>query len=160
MRTPPPSPGKYHWTQSISALAKSQDTGEVHSRILLVDDESSVRDSLYTILERGGYEVLAASNGPDGLTVFRQSRRPIDLLVTDCSMPDMSGLELARECSRLCAELSVLYVSGSGPDEELQADLQARKRGFLAKPFRGAELLRKTRELLLAESNVHLSPSH
>jgi CheY-like chemotaxis protein len=151
---------KHNWHQSISALANSQGTGETHSRILLVDDESTVRDSLYTILERGGYEVLAASNGPDGLTVFRHSRRPIDLLVTDYRMPHMSGLELARECSRLYSELSVLYVSGSGPDEELQAELHARKRGFLAKPFRGAELLRKTRELLLAESNVQLSPSH
>lgn len=160
MRTPPLSPGKHNWTQSIRALTTSQDTGEVRSRILLVDDDSSVRDSLYTILERDGYEVLAASNGPDGLTVFRQSRRPIDLLLTDYSMPRMSGLELARECSRLCGELSVLYVSGSGPDEELRAELQAPKRGFLAKPFRGAELLRKTRELLLAESSVQLSPSH
>jgi two-component system, cell cycle response regulator CpdR len=156
MRTPPLSPGKHNWTQSISTLTKSQDTGETRSRILLVDDESSVRDSLYTILERGGYEVLAAGNGPDGLTVFRQSRRPIDLLVTDYNMPQMSGLELARECSRLCGELSVLYVSGSGPDEELRAELQAGKRGFLAKPFRGAELLRKTKELLLAESNGQL----
>jgi len=160
MRIPSLSPGKHNWTQSISALTTSQDTSEMRSRILLVDDESSVRDSLYTILERGGYEVLAASNGTDGLTVCRQSRRPIDLLVTDYSMPHMSGLELARECLRLYGELSVLYVSGSGPDEDLQAELQARKRGFLAKPFRGAELLRKTRELLLSESNPQLSPSH
>lgn len=72
-------------------------------------------------------------------------------------MPRMSGLELARECSRLCAELSVLYVSGSRPDEELQADLQARNRGFLAKPFRGNDLLRKARELLLVESTGQLS---
>jgi CheY-like chemotaxis protein len=40
----------------------------MRSRILLVDDQNSVRDSLYTILESDGYEVLAASNGPDGLT--------------------------------------------------------------------------------------------
>src|SRR6476660_3632978 len=104
MRIPSLSPGKHNWTQSISALTTSQDTSEMRSRILLVDDESSVRDSLYTILERGGYEVLAASNGTDGLTVCRQSRRPIDLLVTDYSMPHMSGLELARECLRLYGE--------------------------------------------------------
>ena len=76
--------------------------------------------------------MLAASNGPDGLTIFRQSVRPIQLLVTDYNMPVMSGLELARECSRLNGELRVLYVSGSNPDAELEADLQAPKRGFLA----------------------------
>lgn len=117
-------------------------------RILLVDDDSSVRDSLYTLLESAGYEVLAASNGPDGLTIFRQSVRPVDLLVTDYNMPQMSGVELARECSRLFPELRVLYVSGSSADDALQADLQASKRGFLAKPFRGDDLLRKARALL------------
>ena len=128
-------------------------------RILLVDDEKSVRETLYTILERDGYEVLAASNGREGLNIFRQSIRPIELLVTDYNMPDMSGLELARECSRLRDGLRVLYVSGSRPDEELNADLQARQRGFLAKPFRGNDLLRKARELLLVESTGQLTLS-
>jgi CheY-like chemotaxis protein len=141
-------------------MTKSQVKCDSRSRILLVDDETSVRDSLYTLLKRGGYEVLAASNGPDGLASFRQSIPPIDLLVTDYNMPQMSGLELARECLRLRRELSVLYVSGSHPDEELKADLQARKRGFLAKPFRGSELLREARELLLVESAGQLSHSH
>ena len=125
---------------------------DVPTRILLVDDENCVRASLYTLLETGGYEVLAARNGPDALGIFRQSRRPIELLVTDYNMPEMSGLELARECLRLRCELSVLYVSGSRPDEQLEADLRERKRGFLAKPFRGDDLLRKARELLQAES--------
>ena len=120
-------------------------------RILLVDDESYVRDSLYALLESAGYEVLAASNGPDGLTIFRESARPVDLLVTDYNMPQMSGLELARECSHLFPDLRVLYVSGSTADEDLQADLQASKRAFLAKPFRGDDLLRKARALLQDE---------
>ena len=126
-------------------------------RILVVDDENSVRDSLYTLLESNGYEVLAAGSGPEGLTIFRQSIRPVELLVTDYNMPQMTGLELARECSRACNELRVLYVSGARPNEELQADLQAPTRGFLAKPFRGNELLRKARELLPVESTSHLS---
>jgi DNA-binding response OmpR family regulator len=63
-------------------------------------------------------------------------------------MPRMSGLELARECSRLFSALRVLYVSGSRPDGELLADLQAGRKDFLAKPFRGQELLRKARELI------------
>ena len=144
----------------MSSVTDSRDAGEMRSRILLIDDERSVRDSLYTLLERCGYEVLAASNAADGLAIFRQSRPPIDLLVTDSNMPHMSGLELARECSRLRSELSVLYVSGSRPDEELEADLQAANRGFLAKPFSGAELLRKTRELLVLVSTAQLSHSY
>jgi len=121
-------------------------------RILLVDDENAVRNSLYELLESNGYEVLAASNGRDGLTIFRLSIRPIDLLVTDYNMPRMSGLELARECSLLSNDLRVLYVSGTRPDEDLEADLRAGRREFLAKPFRGTELLRKAKELLLVPS--------
>ena len=128
-------------------------------RVLLVDDEIQVRERLYTLLDHEGYEVLVSSNGPDALNMFRCSVRPIELLVTDCNMPEMSGVELARECSRLSGELKVLYVSGSRPDEELRADLRVGQRGFLAKPFRGADLVSKARELLRAQSTGELSLS-
>ena len=103
---------------------------------------------MYTLLESDGYEVLAAGHGPDGLTIFHRSARPIDLLVTDCNMAGMTGLDLARACSRRNRNVGVLYISGSHPDEELQADLKTRRRAFLPKPFRGDDLLRKARKLL------------
>jgi CheY-like chemotaxis protein len=139
-------------------MTESRGMSDTRIRVLLVDDEDSVRDSLYSLLERSGYDVLAASNGLDGLAICRQSPHPIDLLVTDYNMPHMSGLELARECSHLCCDLSVLYISGSRPDEDLQADLRAPKRGFLVKPFRGVDLVRKARELLLVESPGSAAP--
>ena len=120
------------------------------TRILLVDDENAVLNLLYRLLESEGYEVLAASNGPDAVAICSRSVRPIELLVTDYNMPEMSGLELARECSLLCSGLPVLYVSGAHPDEELQGDLKAGKRAFIAKPFHPDDLLRKARELLAA----------
>jgi len=119
--------------------------------VLIVDDEDALRNFLYRILESDGYDVLSASNGPEALAICRKSSHPIELLVTDYNMPEMNGLELARECARLSSELSVLYISGSNPDEELTADLGGRKRGFLGKPFRGDELRRKAKELLLME---------
>jgi CheY-like chemotaxis protein len=142
------------------SMPDSHDRSDTRPRLLLVDDADPVRNSLYTLLESDGYEVLAANNGTDGLTICRQSIYPIELLVTDYNMPNMSGLELARECTRLNRELRVLYVSGSEPNEELREDLQGRKRGFLAKPFRGSDLLRKARELLLAESTGQVSAEH
>ena len=120
-------------------------------RVLLVDDDEAVRESVYGLLERNGYEVLIAGSGPDALLMFRRSIRRIGLLITDCEMPRMSGLELARECARIDAAVRVLYISGSRPGRELQADLHAPMRDFLGKPFRGGELVRKVRELLLIE---------
>ena len=141
-------------------MCDSHDGSDIGPRLLLVDDKDSVRNSLYDLLESDGYEVLAASNGADGLTIHRHSIHPIELLVTDYNMPGMSGLELDRECTRLNPELGVLYISGSPPDEELQEDLQRCRRGFIAKPFNGRDLLRKARELLLTESTALVSAKH
>lgn len=120
----------------------------VRRRVLLVDDQDSIRDSVCALLESGGYEVLAAKNGSDGLTMFHRSPRPIDLLVTGCNMPGMNGLDLARACARRNPHVGVLFVSGTRPDDELQAELETGQWAFLAKPFRGDDLLCKARELL------------
>jgi CheY-like chemotaxis protein len=142
----------------MESMLYSQGNSDTRSRVLIVDDQNPLRNTLYKILESDGYDVLSASNGPDALTILRKSIHPVELLVTDYNMPKMTGLELARECSRLNSELKVLYISGSSPDEELRADLEERKRGFLAKPFRGADLLRKAKELLLMEPAAPWSP--
>ena len=125
------------------------DESAARTRVLIVDDEDALRDSLYRNLESEGYDVLAASNPVDALSICRKSIYPVELLVTDYHMPQMTGVELAGECLRVHSKLSVLYISGSNPDERLRADLGKQKRGFLAKPFRKDELLRKAKELLL-----------
>ena len=122
---------------------------EERLRILIVDDDLSMRKILYRILENGGYDVLSASSGMEALAIFRKSSPPVDLLITDYNMPGMNGLELGRECSALNAALPVLYISGNHPDRELCAELDRRKCGFLAKPFGREELLRRCKEMLL-----------
>ena len=121
-------------------------------RVLIVDDDESLRKILYRILENGGYDVLAASGGAEAVAICRTSRHPIDLLVTDYNMPGMNGVEVAGKCSAFHAELPVLYVTGSHPERELRAEMEKRKRGFLAKPFRKEDLLRKVKEMLLTQS--------
>ena len=128
-----------------------RNNGEVRSRILLVNGQDTVLQSLYAILENAGHEVLAARSGAEALAIFRQSVRPIELVVTDYHMPQMSGWELASECSLLSPKLSVLYVSGSSLNDDVKANLQFRNRDFLAKPVRGDDLLRKVRTLLLIQ---------
>jgi CheY-like chemotaxis protein len=125
------------------------DLCDERKRILLVDDQNSVRDYVYALLEGDGYEVLAAKSGPEGLTIFHRSLHPVDLLVTDCEMPGMTGLELARACARRNRNVGVLYISGSVPDEELKADLATPRRAFLLKPFPGDALLRRVKELFV-----------
>jgi len=116
--------------------------------VLVVDDQNAVRLLMCKALESAGFRVLESDNGGDALNLFRRADPPVDLLVTDYRMPGMSGLELARECCSIDGELGVLYISGSSPGDDLRADLAAGRRGFLAKPFRHADLLSSVKEVL------------
>ena len=131
-------------------------------RLLLVDDDVAVRRLMYAVFESGGYDVLAAGSGLEGLAIFRRSSHPVDMLVTDFNMPGMTGLELARACWRFHPGMVALFVSGRDPDRELQSELKPRgaprRCDFLAKPFHGRELLHKARRLsapgLIADSGL------
>jgi DNA-binding NtrC family response regulator len=127
------------------------------SRILLVNHEDRIHNPIYTPLENEGYEVLTARTGADGIAIFRQSIYPIRLLITDFNTPTASGLELVRECTRLDRDLSVLYISGAEPNDDLRRDILGRKRGFLLKPFDENDLRRKVTELLLTETTLQPS---
>ena len=130
---------------------------EERLRILIVDDDLSMRKILYRILENGGYDVLSASSGAEAVAIFRKSSPRVDLLITDYNMPGMNGLELGRECSALNAALPVLYISGNHPDQQLRSEIDRRNRGFLAKPFRREDLLRSCKEMLLTRLEPHWS---
>ena len=124
---------------------------EERRRVLIVDDDLSLRKILYRILEQGGYSVLSASSGSEAVAICRRSSPPLDLLITDYNMPGMNGLEVGHECATFSPTLPVLYISGGLPDPNLRAEFEKEKRGFLAKPFRGEELLRKVKEMLLMQ---------
>jgi CheY-like chemotaxis protein len=114
--------------------------------VLMVDDEAALRPLFRTILEGGGYVVLEASDGAEALRVYEQHRGRIDLLVTDVTMPGMTGPDLAGRLTRLQPSLKVLYVSGLVPGGvEIPGEAGA---AFLGKPFPPAALLRKVREVL------------
>lgn len=79
-------------------------------RLLYVEDNALVRELTCELLEGFGREVVAFESAEDALQEF--SRRPFDLVITDVSLPAMSGLDLAREVSRLRPEVYVIIASG------------------------------------------------
>jgi len=122
--------------------------------VLVVDDDEILQRLICKTLENSGFRVLAAGNGSDALTLCRNAQPPVDLLVTDYSMPGLTGLQLASECFSLNPELSVLYISGSWPGDALRTDLELGRRRFLAKPFRMSELVRNAKEVLDMQPEV------
>jgi len=81
-------------------------------RILLVDDELPLTKTLQQILSRLNYQVIASNSAPEACALFRQNPAQFDVVVTDLSMPEMNGLELARQIHACHPEIPVILTSG------------------------------------------------
>jgi two-component system cell cycle sensor histidine kinase/response regulator CckA len=113
--------------------------------ILLVEDEDFVRQLARKCLERNGYTVFEAAGGAEALRICQEHPGPIQLMLTDLVMPQMSGRELAERVLLLRPATRVLYMSGHSDD---QPPLSEPGTAFLEKPFTTLELSRRVRELL------------
>src|SRR5438093_4476652 len=102
-------------------------------RILVIDDEAAIRDSLRMILEYEHYEFLGASNGPEGLAQV-QRERP-DLVLLDIKMPGMDGMEVLRKLRELDDTLPVVIISGHGTLATAVEAIKAGATDFLDKPL-------------------------
>lgn len=112
--------------------------------ILIIDDEPSVRTLLRTVLEGEGHTVMDASNGRVGLELYR--KQPADLVITDILMPEMSGLDLILELTRVFLNVKVIAISGApGEPNGLNAAKLLGARHTLHKPFGTAQLLSAVR---------------
>jgi two-component system cell cycle sensor histidine kinase/response regulator CckA len=114
----------------------------------LVDDEEPVQHLVREILERRGYRVLAASDGPAALTVSSDFQGNIHLLLTDILMPRISGLEVATCLAAARPLMKVLYMSGYPETVVFEQERLSPGRYFLRKPFLAPMLARKIREVL------------
>ncbi len=105
------------------------------NRILIAEDEQSLRDVLSLMLRREGYEVVATESGEAALQALQQTSSGFDVLISDISMPKMDGLELLRE-SRLCAaDTAVVLMTAFGSKDTAIEALNAGASYYVEKPF-------------------------
>ena len=116
--------------------------------ILVVDDERPVRDLLVAVLTRQGFSVRAAATAEQAVELERE--QPVDLLVTDVILPEMSGPELARVIRQRSPQTRVLFMSGY--TGALLNDEDMAGADFLQKPFDAKTVARTIRELLDPEA--------
>ena len=119
-----------------------------HETVLLVEDEELVRMMLVEVLKSAGYLVLDARHGTDALALSGQYAAPVDLLVTDVTMPGFSGVELARRLAEMRPSLRVLFISGYTDQEAAQWGKLSQPVQFLQKPFHPDAFLAKVRQIL------------
>jgi CheY-like chemotaxis protein len=135
--------------EACSAVLSDASRFEKTGIILLVEDEQFVREAATQILQSAGYEVLVASNGPEGITACIDSR--IDLLLADIVMPGMSGHELARAFKVLNPGGRVLLMSGYC-DELSECMVHFQSKINLIKPFSASTLLQAVHAALFHEN--------
>jgi CheY-like chemotaxis protein len=116
--------------------------------ILVVDDETAIRELVLKILRRHGYQALEAANGEEALALCREHSGVIDLLITDVMMPRMGGPELVDRLRKQGMNPKVLYVSGFTGDSNLSARNVPPGTAFVEKPFTLQALLEKVWEVL------------
>ena len=140
------APGAEPAKEAARGSACQPSTGET---ILIVEDEEIVREAARLALERGGYRVFEAGDGPQALAVWERCGVRVDLLVTDMVMPHgVSGGALARVLQARDAQLQALYTSGYS-SEVVKEDLTLTHGvNFLRKPYDPPALLKAVRRCL------------
>jgi two-component system cell cycle sensor histidine kinase/response regulator CckA len=117
-------------------------------RVLVVEDDDTVRGLTVLALSTYGYRVLEAGRGSVAIQLLEANPEPIDLLVTDVVMPGMSGRELAERLALIRPDLKVLFLSGYTDDAIVRHGILQEEVAFLQKPFTPTSLVRKVREVL------------
>lgn len=134
--------------ESESAVVGDRKSG----RILIVEDQSEVRDMLLTMLERLGYEAASCHTGLEALDVLRENPGAFDLVLTDHNMPKMTGLELAQQVSYDFPDMPFILLSGYS--EQKMRDLMAENpaiKAILRKPIAKNQLAQKIQSVLSAQ---------
>jgi CheY-like chemotaxis protein len=104
------------------------------AEILFVDDDRAYLGLVKSLFEGTGIKVSCAENGEDAIKDVRERRFP--LVFTDCKMPGMDGLELARRCKEICPETHIVMITGGNTQQKLFEEARkAGVSGVYAKPF-------------------------
>jgi excisionase family DNA binding protein len=122
-----------------AASAARASAGAARPRVLVVDDEASIRDLLAKTLALAEYDVDTASDGRSALERLRLY--PYDLLIADLKMPGIDGLSVIREAKRYKNDLPVIIITGFSTESSAIEAVNLGVAGYLTKPFRVPQVL-------------------
>src|SRR5580704_1027336 len=126
--------------------------------VLIIDDESAIRESLHTLLEMEGYDVETAASGREGLS--RIGERAFDLVLLDLALPDRNGIDILSELQSKDRQLSVIMITAYGTVENAVKAMQSGAANFIQKPWDNEKLLADVRAAVARakaeEENIQL----
>lgn len=110
------------------------------ARILIAEDEASVRSLVIRALQLDSHQIVEAADGAEALEVLNRDAGEFDLLLSDIKMPVMDGIALALAAARDYPKLSILLMTGYADQRERAHGLEGLVHGLIAKPFTVAEI--------------------
>ena len=122
---------------------------ELMARVLVIDDQTEIRELLRMTLQAAGYDVVVAPNGRAGLEIHRE--RPAEVVITDIFMPEQEGLETIQELRRQSPSPKIIAISGGGSLGTLEYLPAAQEFGAdraIGKPFDCEVMVAAVREML------------
>ncbi|TGQ45861.1 response regulator [Mesorhizobium sp. M00.F.Ca.ET.216.01.1.1] len=110
------------------------------AKLLIVEDDESVRTLAARALERAGHTVAIAADGAQGLALIRAAQGSFDLVVSDIRMPEMDGIEMARAAASLFPATKIMLMTGYADQRERAEELNGVILDVVQKPFTLAEI--------------------
>jgi two-component system cell cycle sensor histidine kinase/response regulator CckA len=114
------------------------------SRILLVEDEPSVRSYCGAVLRNAGFDPIFATDGLDGLRIYRERHEEIGLILSDVMMPNMSGIDMVQDVLSMHSDAKVVLMSGYGLPDKIPSQVCS----VLSKPFVPRQLVAAVKKCL------------
>jgi CheY-like chemotaxis protein len=121
-------------------------------RVLIVDDEDSMRMLVARAIAMDGHDIVTAADGAEALEILGSERGPFDLLLTDIQMPVMDGIGLALATARDFPELTILLMTGFADQRERASGLNAIAHDVITKPFSVADIRTAVADALAARN--------
>src|SRR6266478_3314254 len=142
----------------ITRRSTPQSTPQSAGRILIIDDEAEIRESLETLLQLEGYTIVVAGSGQEGLAQIGQ--RAFDVVLLNLALPDKNGMDVLSEIRLLCPQQGVIMITAYGTVENAVRAMQSGAANFIQKPWDNEKLLADVRaavaRLKAEEENVQL----
>ncbi len=132
----------------IATLQTSLPLGFENRVILVVDHEELIRELVKTVLEISRYTVLTANNGRQAIDIFQKNRHRISLVIIDFDMPGMNGYECSVALLKMNASLKIIVSSCDGSARNNLEKVKSISAGFINKPFRMQEMVKKVKDIL------------
>ena len=132
---------------------KPNDCLTVNETFLLVDDEEPILDVMCDMLGRRGYTAIPAESGEAAIEIYEREGDRIDLVLLDVGMPGIGGRRCLEELLRINPKIKVIIATGYPASGKVKKMIDTGAAGFIGKPYRLADLLKKAKEILDKDKN-------